>query len=754
MNLNLAFPPWVLILAAVVGFGSVLTLVRRSHLFRTPRERWLVIGMRLVVVILLLLVMADPVKKRAAGEPDREAPTLLLVDTSASMGAGNGETRLAQARAILTDVLAAEHLAGRVQILPFSGELSTKATEPDKLASLHPNGPATNLGAALARGVQMAAGVRSQRVVVLSDGRTQDRGSLGDAGLAARRADIAISVYPLGEPAESPDACIRNCRVERHVPANSRVPVEVELGLTKAEGRPIRIQLRDADEKVVDEVTFAAGIEKVVRKTLTFKVERENRALHVQVEPLGEEPNQADNRFPFQVTVTDPKLRVLYMEGSNHKDKVWEEVMDYDFIPAALREVGNIDVDILTVDEQLEKGGRLFRVDDEARGYPTTRKELLAYDVVICSDINRSIFSDEQLEWTRQLVAENGGGFVMIGGYTAFGAGGWDKTVWEQLIPVDMATDEKENGYVWEDIKVDTSAAIRHHPIWHLAEDEAENARILEAHPIFKGTNLVNRAKPGAQVLAYWEDKDMPLICVQSYGKGRSMAFTSDAAGGWGELYQTEWGEGERDNRHYRRFWLNAVRWLAENSMASHRTEFIANADALQYRPGESVGLRAHLRLLTEPALLRQLTVTARLAEALDTITTLELDPARSQFVGDLVLPRSLAGNQVTILVAAVNQEGKPVGDEQVVVGLDHTSLELADTEPDHAALEALAELTDGKVLTNAGQLKTLLNAPAAQPKPGARRYSVPIWDSAWLWLLALLMMSAEWFYRKALRFR
>jgi hypothetical protein len=287
-----------------------------------------------------------------------------------------------------------------------------------------------------------------------------------------------------------------------------------------------------------------------------------------------------------------------------------------------------------------------------------------------------------------------------------------------------------------------------------MAEDEAENDRILDAHPIFKGSNLVNRAKPGAQMLAYWEKRDMPLICVQSYGKGRSMAFTSDAAGGWSELYQTEWGEGDHDNRHYRRFWLNTVRWLAENSLSSHRTEFIANADALQYRPGEAVGLQARLRLLTEPALLRPLTVTAQLVGSETTTANLELDPAYGRFVGKLTLPAELPGNQATIRVTALNQDDKPVGEETIVVGLDHTSLELADTEPDRAALETLAELTDGEVLANPGQLKTLLKTPVAQPKPGARRYSVPVWDSAWLWLLALLMMSAEWFYRKALRFR
>lgn len=745
MILNPAFPVWVLILAAVLGFGSVLVLVRRSALFRSPRERWLVVGLRSVVVILLLLVMAGPVVKRAAGEGEGAAPVLVLLDTSASMALGEGQSRLDQAKAILAESLADDRLARRVRVLPFAGELA----DGGEWGAIEAAGATTRLAAALGRAIPLASGARSRHLVVFSDGRSQDREDLGAAALAARRARLAVSVYPLGAAADRPAVRLRSCRVERQVPALSRVPVEIELGLSRAEGRTVRVQLRDADG-VVDEVAFPAGGESVARRTLFCKVERTDRALEVVASLDGAElPAQ---RFPFRLAVVDPKLRVLYMEGSNHPNKRWQEIMEYDFIPAALREAGNIEVDVLTVDEQLATGGRLFRVDDQKRGYPATRAELLAYDVVICSDINRSIFSDEQLEWTRQLVAENGGGFAMIGGYTAFGAGGWDRTVWEQLIPVDMAT--RDEGYLWEDIPVAISPAARLHPLWHLAGNAAENERILAAHPVFKGTNLVNRAKPGAQILAQWEKRDMPLITVQTYGRGRSLAFTADAAGGWGERYQTEWGEGERDNRHYRRFWLNAVRWLAENSLASHRTEFLATADALQYRPGETVALRARFHLVDDPARLRPLAVTARLAEAPDTVATLQLDPARCQFLGNLPLPAGLAGEQATIHLTATDPVGKTVGEQHLVVGLDQTSLELAEPDPDHAALAALAELTGGELLADSGQVRALLARPAELPGPAARRYAVPLWDSAWLWFLALLAMSAEWFYRKALRFR
>ena len=73
----------------------------------------------------------------------------------------------------------------------------------------------------------------------------------------------------------------------------------------------------------------------------------------------------------------------------------------------------------MMVNNQYDQRPILQRVDNPRLGYPTTRQELFEYDVVICSDIARTAFTPEQLEWTVELVAQRGGGFVMIGGNAA-----------------------------------------------------------------------------------------------------------------------------------------------------------------------------------------------------------------------------------------------------------------------------------------------------------------------------------------------
>ncbi len=145
---------------------------------------------------------------------------------------------------------------------------------------------------------------------------------------------------------------------------------------------------------------------------------------------------------------------------------------EYRFIQDALEEDPNIKCVSMYVDDQYVAQQRLHRVDDPTLGFPTTREELLSYDVVICSDIARASFTPEQLDWTVELVSKRGGGFVMIGGHTSFGSGGWDQTVWDGLIPVDMngngpARSEHYDG----SFQVVVPPQATEHPIWRIVDE-------------------------------------------------------------------------------------------------------------------------------------------------------------------------------------------------------------------------------------------------------------------------------------------
>lgn len=736
-----------LALLAVLLLGLPLWLTGRSRLLQPRRVRLLVTGLRLAVGALLLLILANPVDRRGSGSERKPVTGVVLVDTSRSMELGE-PSRLARGRQLLAEALGPE-LAG-VRLLTFDAGPGTEVTGLNGLM-VNPAGRRTCLGAALARGVALAQGSGVPNLVVISDGRTDDPAVVAEAATAAADRGTRVSVLPLGDPPARPNLALVNCQAEREAPPGSRLPVTAVVRVSGGTGQNVDLVLEDGTGKTLARDRFPA-VDGTYARPLQAQLGEQDSALRLKLLPLANELSTTDNDLAFSVRVSRLPLRVLYMEGSNHKNKRWTDVQEYEFITKALAEDGLIEVDVLTVDEQKAEGGKLFNLRRPETAFPTSREALLTYDVVICSDITRTIFSDTQLAWTVDLVAQQGGGFCMIGGYTAFGAGKWDQTVWEQMIPVDMKTEA--DGYKWETVTPKIPDDARLHPIWHMDEDPDRCARILSAHPPFMGFNLVNRAKPAAKVLALDEATGMPLIAVQAYGRGRSMAFVSDAAGGWGERYQTEWGEGDHDNRYYRRFWLNTVRWLAENSLAAHRTRLVASTDAVNYLPGEPVLLQARKLGLTRPDDLRHWRVRAELQGLAGAATALELDEQQAHFAGKLKLPEDAPAIETVVRFTAEGPGGAAPESSEVAIRVLGADREMADPTPDRRTLEQLAERTGGTVITGADQLAELLRVPPPAAQAGGRLFSVPLWDRAWLWFLILALMSAEWFLRKASLFR
>ena len=150
------------------------------------------------------------------------------------------------------------------------------------------------------------------------------------------------------------------------------------------------------------------------RTSLSSRPTTQRVSLAVEVPQLSGEAITANNVVPFQIGPRDPKLRVIYMEGS--------PLPEYRYIQEALEEDPNITCVSMTTDNMHAAHPRLYRIADPKRGFPTTRRK--SYSVTTWSFAATSAlgaFTAEQLEWTVELVNKRGGGFVMIGGNRSFG---------------------------------------------------------------------------------------------------------------------------------------------------------------------------------------------------------------------------------------------------------------------------------------------------------------------------------------------
>ncbi len=771
MSWNPRIDVWVIALTGAVAVVSATVLVWRSGTLGARWLRGVVWLLRLSAIAVLLAILANPVRNDVAGARGGETLNIVLVDTSGSMALERPESRFT--RALRWSRAAAQaappgqtcRLAGFADDVKFDGEPAL-------------GGGTTRLAHALRRVVENDPGQRLANVVVVSDGRLHDRADLAAALALARQHHVAISTHTIGRDEPQMNVFLRACHVERSAPANTRVPLDVEIGATGLErDTELALTLKDASGAVLTSTPIFLH-DGAAKKQLMLDSGLRTAAYTVALTRLDGELTYADNDFTFTLEIADPKIRVFYAEGSHSVHDVGEERWCAGRImPAAFKRAGDIECDLFMMAEQDTRGLPLYRVRgfdedervllDESQGIPRDREGWWKYDVVIISDIDRNTFSPAQMEWVRQLVGERGGGFCMIGGNQSFDTGSYEQTLWDKLIPV--ACLEFGFGHGWRGARPAFPKTVRNHPILRLAADPVLNDAILDCHPAFKGYHDIRRTKPGATTLARVAGKDAPLIAVQDYGRGRTMAFLSDAAGGWGDGgYQGYWGPqmlaeflGEKSpdvagkidpasvpsNEFYNRFWVNSMRWLAEKSVRRQHQALVGRSEAITYRPGEIVKVAATVLNVFDPPELMKQAVGARLVIDGQERVRLTYDRDRKEFTGQLTLPEVIHGTEVAVVFDSVGA-GASASDE-IRLHVMQLDRELENPRPDPQLLADIAQAGGGAVLEEPGEVRAVFEKNQRETQTEMVPYSEPLWSEGWLWSALLAVLGAEWLVRR-----
>jgi uncharacterized membrane protein len=198
---------------------------------------------------------------------------------------------------------------------------------------------------------------------------------------------------------------------------------------------------------------------------------------------------------------------------------------------------------------------------DAVEALPFTEKGLSDYAAVMLSDIGANSILLHPDVWLRGETTVNrlallrdwtkkGGGLVMIGGYLSFqgidGKARWRKTPVEEALPVECLP---------YDDRIEVPEGFRpvlvkpKHPIL---------AGIDQTWPVLLGANEVTvKKRAGVEVVARLPDDNggHPLLVTGSFGKGRSLAWTSDVGPHWLPAKFSAWPG-------YATLWRNMLRWV------------------------------------------------------------------------------------------------------------------------------------------------------------------------------------------------
>jgi len=579
---------------------------------------------------------------------------------------------------------------------------------------------------------------------------------------------IPIHTVTVGTTNDIQDIILENVQVKRAVPNQSPAKVNLALRSYGYNGLSLPVQILSGNRVV--------GSQQIKLKDGTQSIEidftphqRGFQIFEVRIPVQTGEWLATNNRRMFGLDVVDPTIRVIYMEGTQQQPG--SPIPEWKYLKDALESDPNIKVRTLyrqfgangkflnTIDADPETGERIYPVEHPTKGFPHTLAELLNYDVIIHSDIRTDSFTTEQLHNIARLVEEYGGVFIMIGGNSAFGKGGYHRTILDRIIPVAM---ERENDSLARQIDFHVPPAAYNHPIMALGATREESELIWSKFPPLYGCNLVDRAKPGATVLgvdATSRNQYGPrlLMAVENIGKGRSMAFTSDTTRSWGKDFETIWGEPingslplrERncDSRYYRQFWVNAVRWLAAARIGRTNSPVTLELAQSYCSPNEKVATTVTVRDKEKrPVEGADVALSLVQGGVTNIAAKATFDRVSQSYVADL---SPAATGNFTVLASAT-LKGKLLGDDHQLLVCEAADREMADLRAKPETMAELSRVSGGKSfsldLREGNQVASVMQT---SPPIASEYHRSPLWDK-WWWLgTILVLLTIEWSARR-----
>ncbi len=758
-------PLWIVIgavsLAAILGL-SYWRARGNARLFL----RLALAGLRWTILAAVVACLLNPQWVEAIKHQQR-ARFVILLDNSRSMGTKDvAPTRLGALKAWLEGNLTKAvpaHLS--LSLYAFGDSLLPV----DSLNDVNPTGSATGLANALQNLLTVSSDEPLTGVLLCSDGIENMRGDPEALSKLYHRKGIPIHTLTAGTTNDIQDIVLENVQVKRAVPNQAPAKIGVNLRAFGYRNQSVPVQLLWGNQVVASQIVKLRDGAQRVDIDFTPR-QRGFQVYEVRVPVQPGEWLVTNNRRMFGLEVIEPRIQVIYMEGT--PQQAGSPIPEWKYLKDALQSDPNIQVKTLyrqfgssgqflnTVDADPETGEKIYPVEHPTQGFPRTLAELLKYDVVIHSDIRKESFSAEQLQNMARLVEEYGGGFVMIGGHSAFGQGGYHRTILDRIIPVAM---EQENDSQSRPFHLKIRPAALAHPLIALGATRAETEQIWTAKfPYLFGLNLVDRAKPGAVVLA--EDPSSfnaygprLVLAVQNVGKGRSMAFMSDTTRSWGRDFETVWGErinpslplaeDNSDRRYFRQFWVNAVRWLAAGRMVRTNSPVTLELAQSGCLPGESVAATVRVRD-NEQKPIDGAEVSLVMSSAGRTNPPLKatFDRASQCYAAELVS----AQKGDFLVTALATTKGQKLGEDRQLLVCEAGDRELADLRARPELMSNLARLSGGKSFTTTDKLAPDVSSLFGSPPPQTiETRRTPLWDR-WWWLgLILMLLGAEWGTRR-----
>jgi hypothetical protein len=721
--------------------GPVIALLGVLLLFFTVRIYWTVgssvgrgrnlalLAFRLSGLGLVLALLLQPSRRELLPPPTRDRVTLIALDSSLSMkqrDAGD-KTRFDAARSLLLESGAVGPngaVAGPgLRLFEFSDD--ARPVERSVL-DLAPAGKTTRFhksAGTLLSGPANDEGVNA--VILLTDGHDFELVNPVKTGTLARQRKAPIYAVALGKQGKVRDVAVRITGFEPYSYVKQKAHINATLRLVGCELEDLTVQLLREGQVAQVKHLNAQQLQELPVEFEVAEPETGQYEYEVRVPPLENEVDTANNSAITYLNVIDQQIRVLLLEG----DPYW----DTTFLQRSLMRNDKFDVDAL-----IRYGAKRVRAIRKTPGagelrVPQTLDQFAAYDVIILGrsvdgllDLaaTNGLAPSVQLALLDQYVSERGGTVVFSRGraFTNASASELEPVLW--------------GGKSRERVHLDVTAEGRGLSPFRVLNDGAGG---LEALPDLLDGKTPQETKPLASTFAVATGRDdataEAAIIHRRYGRGQVVSI--GVAGLW------RWAMGskvEGANSPFDRFWDQMVLWLLAGRDFIPNRQYSFRPNSANILLGEKVYF--HLVLRQPDPKLMPAPVTVHFGEAEAGRVNLTPVAASTGRLAADFLPERPGRYRAT-----VNLPDGTTQESRFIVFTEN--LEETEVATDTLYLRRLCESSGGRLI-EAGEFPKLLKELSSE-KAGQTPKTIvrPVWNAAWVFYLAGLLLGVDWFLRR-----
>jgi len=722
-------------IAGVLGASAVATYtIARGK--SSILDRGVMAGLRVALLGVLVFCLMQPTLTLSTVVPQQNFVGVLLDDSRSMLlqdeaGASRNQFIADAFTPEQSDLLA--ELSERFVLRFF--RFSDGARRMDDLAEMTFDGTHSNLANALDAAREELSGVPLSGLVMVTDGADTGERPLTEAIVPLQAAGVPVFTVGVGDESIAPDIELGRVELPRTALAGSTLMVDVivtQEGFRA--GTTVPVIVEDETSILVEEsVELGPDAEPVVTR-ISFELPNAGaKRVRFRIPPQEGERVDRNNARDAWIDVRGEREKVLYFEGEPR----WE----VKFMRRAVADDENLQLVLLQ--RTAESKFLRLEVSDSTElefGFPATREELYRYRALVLGSVEASFFTHDQIQMIADFVSERGGGLLFLGGQSSFAEGGWAGTAVEELMPVILGPpDGGPDGY-FSEVDVRPTPAGLVHPAVQL---DAELDGVGERWEVLPNVTIVNpleQIRPGATTLLTGDRSEggtQVVLAFQRYGRGTSIAFTPQDS--W--LWQMHSDIPLEDQTH-EAFWKQMLRWLVDGVPEP----VTVGTDQEQVEPGEAVRVVASISDSTfievnDASVSVTVTSPNGMVESLPLEWTVEED---GQYAGEF-RPSELGDYEITV---NAERAGASLGRDVTYVHATPSDREYFGAARRTQVLQRIADDTGGRFYTpeDVSALPEDITVTGAGVTLAEEH---DLWDMPILFLLMILLMGAEWGYRK-----